>query len=642
MRKQLFTLILAAFGGMSSAFAYDFSALCPTGQTLYYNIIDAVNHEVELTHPNNNENFPWEGYTLSEGRIIMPETVIYDGTTFSVTSIGHKAFYGCAGLSDDLIIPNSVTTIGESAFERCYGFTGNLVIPNSVKKIGKKAFASCLNFTGNLVIPNSVTEIGEDAFYSCLRFDGGLVIPNSVTSIGKGAFCNCYGFTGNLVIPNSVTRINGYAFANCEGFTGNLTIPDSVTEIGEYAFNGCHGFTGNLVIPNSVTVIGEHAFDNCFRFTGDLIIPNSVTAIGECAFNNCHGFTGDLVISNSMTFIWAHTFYNCHGFTGNLVIPNSVESINREAFYCCRGFTGDLVIPNSVTSVEENAFFGCSGLTGDLTIPNTAFYFGWNCFSSCGFSSVTYNVNGWIDSNPSFPLFDDCPNLKKLTIGQDVKKVPYCLFYGCDKVESITVESYYPPTIETYAFYGISTTIPVYVPPCTISLYQHDRVWRMFNNYQQGDYYELTVKSNYIELGCVTIIQQPDCEHDVIVEATPNGNTPFSGWMENGVIISTENPYQFTLTKDTHLEACFGHYGVNDNETPEISLYPNPTNGIFTIKGEEDIDKIEVYNAQGQLVISQTVSDDFVEIDLSNAVNGLYLVRMTSDAGVMERTVVKR
>ena len=91
-----------------------------------------------------------------------------------------------------------------------------------------------------------------------------------------------------------------------------------------------------------------------------------------------------------------------------------------------------------------------------------------------------------------------------------------------------------------------------------------------------------------------------------------------------------------------HLVARFpNNVGVNDHEMATVSVYPNPTMGLFIIEGQ-GVTEVEVYNAQGQLVISQTVSDDFVEIDLSNAVNGLYLVRMTSDAGVMERTVVKR
>ena len=91
-----------------------------------------------------------------------------------------------------------------------------------------------------------------------------------------------------------------------------------------------------------------------------------------------------------------------------------------------------------------------------------------------------------------------------------------------------------------------------------------------------------------------------------------------------------------------HLVARFSNnVGVNDHEMATVSVYPNPTMGLFIIEGQ-DVTEVEVYNAQGQLVISQTVSDDFVEIDLSNAANGLYLVRTMSNAGTLiERKIVK-
>ena len=41
---------------------FDFSAVCSTGQTLYYKITDATNHYVALTCPNYPYQ-PWANYT---------------------------------------------------------------------------------------------------------------------------------------------------------------------------------------------------------------------------------------------------------------------------------------------------------------------------------------------------------------------------------------------------------------------------------------------------------------------------------------------------------------------------------------------------------------------------------------------------
>ncbi|MCR5298928.1 MAG: leucine-rich repeat domain-containing protein [Paludibacteraceae bacterium] len=60
------------------------------------------------------------------GDIVIPPTVIYNETTYSVTSIGSFAFSGSSGLTS-VEIPNSVTSIGKMAFQSCTGLTSMTV-----------------------------------------------------------------------------------------------------------------------------------------------------------------------------------------------------------------------------------------------------------------------------------------------------------------------------------------------------------------------------------------------------------------------------------------------------------------------------------------------------------------------------------
>ena len=76
------------------------------------------------------------------GDIVIPESITYNNSKYSVTSIGNNAFWGCSGLTS-VTIPNSVTSIGDKAFYYCRGLT-SVTIPNSVTSIGAYAFKDCI------------------------------------------------------------------------------------------------------------------------------------------------------------------------------------------------------------------------------------------------------------------------------------------------------------------------------------------------------------------------------------------------------------------------------------------------------------------------------------------------------------------
>ena len=438
-------ILIMGVVGVTEGFAQTFSAKCPSGQTLYYQITDNENHYVTVVSPTS-------GFYILNGEMTIPDTVTNGGIDYQVTSIGDNAFNGCTGLTS-VKIPNSVTSIGDNAFYRCTGLK-SLTIGNLVESIGYAAFAGCEGLT-SLTIPNSVTSIGLCAFDGCKGLKS-VEIPNSVTSIGNSAFSGCTDLN-SLTIGNSVESIGGHAFYNCHSVT-SLTIPNSVTSIGEYAFSGCTCLT--TINWNAVNVISypyysnNHPFNNCTNLSTvvfgedvetipssafvictsltSLTIGNSVTSIGDNAFSGCTGLTS-VEIPNSVTSIGVAAFANCEDLT-SLTIGNSVKSIGRFAFFCCHSVTS-LTIPNSVTSIGNDAFNGCTGLTS-LTIPNSVTSIGNNAFSGCtGLTKITSFANSF------------------QTIGNNI-------------------------------FDKVNKSIPVYVPCSSISDYQTASGWNEFTNYQ--------------------------------------------------------------------------------------------------------------------------------------------------------------
>lgn len=520
-----------------NVFAYDFSAVAPSGQTLYYNIVNYNgNSFVIVTYPelsNGGSNY-WYNHSTPTGTLIIPDSVVRvnTGVKYAVTSIGSHAFYNCAGLTS-VTIPNSVTSIQDYAFAYCSGL-------DTVNYTGTISQWCNINFAWNwipidyslsiggtpitnLIIPNDATMVNQYAFYGCSSLTT-VMISDSVTSIGQSAFAACYGLT-SLTIGKFVDSIGYTAFASCTGLTSIDFNADSCTYMGSYVFNACTSLV-TLNIGDNVKSIPIDAFRGCnFR---SVAIGKHVTSIGSRAFSNCHEITSlyyncpanvplyipktnlqTVTIGDSVQSIAANAFQNCSTLT-SVHLGNSIRSIGSNAFYGCIGldtvnYTGTLsqwcriyfasaqsnpmyyahsltIGGTPLTNIEvtpntgyvgQYVFYGCSDLTSAV-IPTSVRFIERGAFGACsGLTSVTI-PNSVTDIGAS--AFSGCSGLTSVTIPNSVTSIRDSAFYGCSGLTSVTI----PKSVTTIGDWGFSgcsnlTTVHFNADNCTdAGLYRGD------------------------------------------------------------------------------------------------------------------------------------------------------------------------
>lgn len=82
--------------------------------------------------------------------------------------------------------------------------------------------------------------------------------------------------------------------------------------------------------------------------------------------------------------------------------------------------------------------------------------------------------------------------------------------------------------------------------------------------------------------------------------------------------------------------------GVNDNIVSSLKYYPNPVKDVFTITAATNIDRVEVYDMNGRLLMSSEVPNPTIKVYMENFNTGTYFVKATIDKEIKNIAVVKQ
>ena len=464
---------------------------CDSLKTMYYNAISIDYHTI---HPSDRANDFYKSKVVAgnlDKVIIGNEVQKLPNNLFagcpkitqvnfpaSLRSIGAYAFSGCNRITS-ITFPDSLQTIDNGAFEGVVSVS-EITIPAGLTYMGNNAFgnttslktvhwnAKHCNSLGDIynhsvnwtnvetaTIGNDVEVIPWYLFANCNRLKT-FTIPEGIDSIGITPLLGCdslefvyynaknavytsdysnglarNGKIQNFVIGSNVETIPNYLLSNEKGIT-SLTFPNSLKKIGDYAFNNC----GNLIsapLPDNVTSIGKYAFAS--TAISEVTIPETVTSIGCAAFAYCPNLTAveynPVYVDYNACFEGLGMFDNDTALT-NVTISNDVEYIPH--YFLRNNKKADITLPDNVRRIGVFAFSGTN--IKEVTVSNKVDTLEEGAFSNCdSLQIINYNspsctsiMHTYGDPNG---VFNQCNNIKTLTIDENVTSLPQRLFKDC-------------------------------------------------------------------------------------------------------------------------------------------------------------------------------------------------------------------
>jgi hypothetical protein len=79
------------------------------------------------------------------------------------------------------------------------------------------------------------------------------------------------------------------------------------------------------------------------------------------------------------------------------------------------------------------------------------------------------------------------------------------------------------------------------------------------------------------------------------------------------------------------------------NKETGVSIYPNPSTGIFTIKLEDEKNStIEVYNIIGEKIFSLKTQNESTLIDLTDQPRGMYILKIIGSKQSFNERIIKQ
>ena len=293
-----------------------------------------------------------------------------------IDEIADSTFYNCSSLKT-IRIPQSVKSIGKNAFWYCRSLN-EIIIPDGVQTVGENAFYNC-NAVKKVIIPPSVQSIGRDAFNDMENLEEFRISDLSAwLSVNMTGMINAFYSKSkaklllngeeisSLVVPEGTNRIGDYTFSRYQGLK-SVMLPEGVEEIGQWAFGHCSNLE-EITIPKSLKRIGQNAFYN--TEIKRIIIEDITSWVSISHYNG----NNELVGKDTQIILDGKPIRDIR-------IPGAAGNIEAGAFEYCNSIVS-VTIEEGIAEIGSFAFRECKNLV-EVTLPASITKIGWGAFTSC-------------------------------------------------------------------------------------------------------------------------------------------------------------------------------------------------------------------------------------------------------------------
>lgn len=410
---------------------------------IYYNVTSKENLTVEVTDKYGKSDPTLLKIYSYSGDVVIPGSVTWNDTTYTVTKIGNGAMAWCKDLTS-VYIPASVDTVGFNAIT----YERESIGPRNPIKVTIEYSEKPLHCSNYALVVDSVIINRDLQFFDSTGW-GFRIIPDayyvefgdSLSTINSHVVSHNQSLK-EVKFPNHSFSFNAspayatsgdYCFGVFEGCTAleKVDLSNLVPALSYWQWNDNYGKVNSdgSFIEGSYTelrratysyFITPKAFKGCTALK-EVILPDTIMyernanvtseniAVGESAFDGCSS------LQNIDLPVFA---------------PSASTRPTGDLMFAGRAFAGTMLtsveLPGCITTIGAEAFANCASLT-DVKFPDL---WEWTKPNE-KYSTVGHHYLGDY-------VFKNCTALKSVDLGQCMTYLPNTIFAGC-AIEEVVI-----------------------------------------------------------------------------------------------------------------------------------------------------------------------------------------------------------